>query len=69
MSRVYESMEHAQKVTFPQQPVMTSMPLSVETLPEPPTKLPSSQLFTKIDIKDLPKRFRYTYHMHVYNDM
>ena len=49
-------MEHAQRVTFPQKPVMTSMPLSVETLPEPPTKLPSSELPTKIDIKDLPKR-------------
>ena len=48
MSRVYEWMEHAQKVTLPQQPLATSIPLSEETLPEPPTK---------IDIKDLPKRF------------
>ena len=48
MSRVYEGMEHAQKVMLLQQPLMTSISLSEETLPESPTK---------IDIKDLPKRF------------
>ena len=48
MSRVYESMVHAQKVMLTQQPLVTSMTLSEATLPEPPTK---------IDIKDLPQRF------------
>ena len=56
MSRVCEGMEHARNVML-QQPLVTSMPLSEETLPEHPTG---------IGIKDLPPRLLYTcMYMHV----
>ena len=45
MSRVYGGMEHGQKVALPQKSQLTS---SEEILHE---------LFTKIDITDLPQRF------------
>ena len=67
MSRVYESMEDAQKVTLPEQPLAISMSLSEELLPELPTKLPLSELPTKINIKELPQRFLYIcIYLHVY---